>query len=75
MRLEVEMSQLANSQNERLKGTLPSHPVMNPRNSHQAYLAEDQPLNQCNVVYTLRSGKKVDNQVSMPTNPIQHSHI
>ena len=47
---------------------------MNPRNSHQAYLAEDQPLNQCNAVHTLRSGKKVDNQVSTPTNPIQHNH-
>jgi len=60
-RLEVQMSQLANSQNERLKGTLPSQPVTNPRNSYQAHLDEDQPLNQCNVVHTLRSRKKVDN--------------
>jgi len=30
-------------------------------------------MNQCNVVHTLRSGKKVVNQVSMPTNPIQHN--
>ena len=47
---------------------------MNPRNSQQAHLAEDQSLNQCNVVHTLRSGKKVDNQVSTPSNPIQHNH-
>jgi len=41
-RLEVRMSQLANSKNERIKGTLPSQPVMNPKNSQQAHLAEDQ---------------------------------
>ena len=73
-RLEVQMSQLANPQNERQKGTLPSQPIMNPRNSQQAHLAEDQSLNQCNVVHTLRSGKKVDNQVSTPSKPIQHNH-
>ena len=49
-RLEVQMSQLVNPQNKRLKGTLPSQPVTNPRNSHQAHLAEDQPLIQCNVI-------------------------
>ena len=68
------MSQLVNPQNERQKGTLSGQPVMNPRNSQQAHLAEDQSLNQCNVVHTLRSGKKVDNQVSTPYNPIQHNH-
>ena len=68
------MSQLANPQNERLKGTLPSQPVTNLRNSQQAHLAEDQSLNQCNDVHTLRSGKRVDNQVSTPSNSIQHSH-
>ena len=31
-------------------------------------------MNQCNVVHTLRSGKKVDNQVSTPPNPSQHNH-
>ena len=60
-RLEVQMSQLATPQNERQKGTLPSQPITNPRNSQQAHLAEKQSLNQCNVVHTLRSGKKVDN--------------
>jgi len=73
-RLEVQMSQLANPQNERQKGTLPSQPIMNPRNSHQAHLAEDQSLNQCNVVHTIRSEKKFDNQVSTPPKPIQHNH-
>jgi len=68
------MSQLANTQIERLKDTLPNQPVMNPRNSQQAHLAEDQLLNQCNVIHTLRSGKKVDNQVSRPSNSIQHNH-
>ena len=37
-------------------------------------MAKDQSLNQFNVVHTLRSGKKVDNQGSTPTNPIQHNH-
>ena len=46
-RVEVQMSQLANPQNERKKGTLPSQPVMHPKNSQQAHLAEDQSLNQC----------------------------
>ena len=58
------MSHLANPQNERQNGTLPSQPIMNPRNSQQAHLVEHQSLNQYNVVHTLRSGKKVDNQVS-----------
>jgi len=68
------MSQLANPQNERQEGTLPSQPVMNPRNSQQAHLAENQSLNQCNDFHALRSENKVDNQVSTPSNPIQHNH-
>ena len=72
-RSEVQISQLANPQNERQKGTLPSQPVMNLRNSQQAHLAEDQSLNQCNV-HTLRSRKNVDNQVSTLFNLIQHNH-
>jgi len=68
------MSQLANPQNKRQKGTLPSQPIMNPRNSQQAHWAKDQSLNQCNIVHTLRSKKKVDNQVSTPSKPIQHNH-
>ena len=72
--LEVQMSQLATPQNERQKGTFPSQPITNPKNSQQAHLAEDNSLNQCNAVHTLRSRKRVDNQVSTPTHPIQHNH-
>ena len=31
-------------------------------------------MNQCNVVHTLRPEKKVDNQVSVPSNLILHNH-
>jgi len=72
-RLELQMSKLATLQKERQKGTLPSQPITNPRNSQLAHLTEDQSLNQCNIVHTLRLGKKVDNQVSTPTNHIQHN--
>ena len=74
-RVEVQISQLANLENERQKDTLPSQPIMNPRNSQQAHLAEDQSLNQCNAVHTLRSGKKVDNQVSTPSTPFSTTTI
>ena len=73
-RLEVQITQLANPQNERLKGTLPSQRVKNPRNSQQAHFTEDQSLNQCNIMHTLRSCKKGDNQVSTPSKSIQHNH-
>ena len=36
-RPEVQMSQLASSLSERPKGTLPSQPLINPKNSNQAY--------------------------------------
>ena len=52
------MSQLANSHSERPEGTLPSQPLESPRNYIQVHLVEDQQFNQCNVVHTLRSGKK-----------------
>ena len=53
-RLEVQISKLATPHNERQKGTLPNQPIMNPRNSQQAYLTEDQSLNQCNAIHILR---------------------
>jgi len=62
-RLEVQMSQLANSLSETPKNTLPSQPLVNPKNSNQAYEVQNSQINQCNVVHTLRSEKKVDNQV------------
>ena len=40
-KLEVQMSQLANSLNETLKNTLPSQPLVNPKNSNQAYEVQD----------------------------------
>jgi len=51
------MSQLASSLSERPKETLPSQTMTNPRNSNQAHLAQDEQLNQCNMVYIVRSGK------------------
>ena len=60
-RFKVQMSQLANSLSERPKGTLPSKLLVNPKNSNQAYEVQDFQINQCNIVHTLRSGKKVDN--------------
>ena len=55
-RLEVQISQLASSLSERLKETLPSQPLTNTRNSSQAHGAQDQQINQCNIVHILRSG-------------------
>ena len=50
-----------------------NHKCASPRNSSQAHLAQDQQINQYNIVHTLRPGKQVDNQVSMPSTPIQHN--
>jgi len=74
-RLEGQMSQLATFLSERPKETLPSQPVSNPMNSSQAHMVEEDQMNQCNVVHILRSRKKVVNQVSMPSNLIQHNHM
>ena len=68
-RLEVQMSQLASFLSERPKGALTSQPLVNP-NSSQAYKVQDSQINQFNVVHTLRSGKKVDNQVYQPKSPV-----
>jgi len=73
-RLEGQMSQLDSSINKRPKGTLPSQLVANPRNSSQAHMAKDDPMNQCNDVHILRSGKKIDNHVSIPPSGIQHNN-
>ena len=68
----MQMSQLANSLSERPKGILPSQPLVNPNNFNQAYEIQDPSINQCNVVHTLQTGKKVNNQVYQQKNP---SHI
>jgi len=69
------MSQLASFLSERPKESLPSEQVTNPSNSSQAHMVEEDQMNQCNVVHILRSRKKVVNQVSMPSNLIQHNHM
>jgi len=58
---------------KRPQGTLPSQAVTNPRNSSQAHMAQEATMNQCNEAHTLRSGKQVDNQVSMPPDPTPSS--
>jgi len=40
-RLKMQMSQLTNSLSERPKGTLPNQPLVNPKNSNQAYEIQD----------------------------------
>ena len=69
-RLKMQMSQLASSLSERPKCTLPNQPLVNPKNSNQAYEIQDPSINQCNAVHTLRFGKKVDNQVYQQKNPV-----
>jgi len=61
------LSQQANPISERQKRTLPSQLLPNPRKPRQANEAQDP--NQYNLIHTLRSGKQVDNQVSMPPDP------
>ena len=51
----------------------PSQPVTNLRNSSQAHMAQEDPMNQYNVIHMLWSVKQVDNQVSMPPDPTQTS--
>ena len=72
-KLEIQMSELASSLSQRPKRTLPSQLLTNPKNSSQAHLAQEEQLNQYNVVHTLRLGKQVDNQVLMPSTPIQYN--
>ena len=42
-------------------------------NSNQAHLAQEDHMNQCNFIHTLRSGKQVDNQLSTPSSLKQAS--
>jgi len=65
------MSQLANSLSERSNGILPSQPLVNLKKSNQAYEVQNSQINQCNIVHTLRLGKKVDNQVYQLKSQIQ----
>ena len=72
-RLEVQIGQLANSLNERQKGTLPSQPLPNPKNPFTIHEAEDISTKQCNTVHILRFGKQVDNQVS--SHPVPNKSV
>ena len=58
-RLEVQMSQLAGSLSEKPKGTLPSQPITNPRNSSQAFVAQEDTMNQCNAVHCGQENKLI----------------
>ena len=64
------MSQFASTLSERSKGTLYSQPLVNPKTSNQAYEIQEPSINQCNTVHTLRSEKKVDNQVYQQKIPV-----
>ena len=67
------MSQLASSLSERPKKILPSQLLIDSKNLSEAHVAQDQQINQCNVVHTLRSEKQIDKQLLMPSTPIQHN--
>ena len=69
---------MANSLNERQKGTLPSQPLPNPKNPFPIHEAEDIGPKQCNTVHILRSKKQVDNQVfshPAPNKPVSSSPV
>ena len=71
-RLEVQLSQLVGSLSKRPKGTLPSQPVANLRNSSQAHLAQEDQISQCNLIHTLRSGNKLITKCQH--HQVQHKH-
>jgi len=73
-RLEVQIGQLANSLNERQKGTLPSQPLPNPKNPFPIHEVEDIGPSQYKTVHILRSRKRIDNQVP-PINQYQYPHL
>ena len=74
-RLEVQIEQLAATVREREKGHFPSQTVPNPRGqpapqntpTGQFEISSDS-NRQVQAIHTLRSGKRVDNQVQDPPN-------
>ncbi|XP_077222173.1 uncharacterized protein LOC143856016 [Tasmannia lanceolata] len=68
--MEKQISQLANALHERERGKMPSQPVPNPRNVNPNQQGQpsqlnviqqnpqEEPSNQCNAVYALRSGRE-----------------
>lgn len=74
-RIEMQLSQLANSIGQREIGTFPSQTVTNPRTqaqNGQAHLVQGDQVNQINAVISLRSGKRVDNNIVMPDQSAQN---
>ena len=57
-KLEVQMSQLANTLCEREKNNFPSQPEVNPR-----FPINQRPHDNVNAIISLRSGTQVDNKV------------
>jgi len=73
-KLEKVMNLILNNSNNE-KGKLPSQPEVNPRyDSRRVHFCEDQNINPFNSITTLRSGKKVDNQVGNPDISPQSTH-
>ena len=66
------MSQLASSLSERPKGTLPSQPVANPKDSCQAHLAQEDQINQCNLI--IHCGRKNKLITKCQHHKVQHKH-
>jgi hypothetical protein len=62
-KLEMQMGQLANRLGERDKGKLPSQAVNNPK---ACSIGNSSNQEHVQVIVTLRSGKRVDNQVVDP---------
>ena len=60
-RLELQVSQMASQMGERERGTFPSQPVTNTRDTRANSFSHAQ----INAIHTLQSGMKVDNQVVM----------
>ena len=62
-KLEMQMGQLANHLGERDKGKLPNQPVINPKACN---IGNSSNQEHGQAIVTLRSGKRVDNQVVDP---------
>lgn len=67
-KLETQMGQLASHLGEREKGKFPSQPIVNPKGQFAITDSSGPSHEQEHVqsITTLRSGKRVDNKVSMP---------
>ncbi|KAM7528606.1 hypothetical protein LguiB_032016 [Lonicera macranthoides] len=70
IRLENQMGQMASQLGEREKGKFPSQPIPNPKGVSSSGSASNPPNTQTHgqvqAITTLRSGKVVDNKVSLP---------